>query len=104
MLSIREDSRMYLPCDLLVVSLPFFDRAIMVSTSQIAGDAAKFVGNLYRNGHIPDHYYHTIEHTINTVSAARRFAKQTGLSPDDVEIVELAAWFHDAGHVEVFDG
>ncbi|MBC8144576.1 MAG: HD domain-containing protein [bacterium] len=76
----------------------------MVTTNQIVLDAAEYVRNLYRNVRATEHCYHTIEHTINTVSAARRFGTMSGLSSEDIEIVELAAWFHDAGHVEVFDG
>jgi predicted metal-dependent HD superfamily phosphohydrolase len=76
----------------------------MVSTSQIVKDAGDFVTALYQNGPVEGHTYHTIEHTIGTVVAARHLGVASGLDDDALEIVELGAWFHDAGHVEVYDG
>ncbi|KAF0151896.1 MAG: metal dependent phosphohydrolase [Ignavibacteria bacterium] len=44
--------------------------------------------------------YHSIEHTKEVVNAAIEIAKGESVSEEDIEIVTLAAWFHDLGYVE----
>jgi len=48
--------------------------------------------------------YHTIRHTEAVVKECRALAPAAGLSPDDAEALLLAAWFHDAGYLDVYDG
>lgn len=47
--------------------------------------------------------YHTLNHTEFVVSAARQIGKGEGLSNEELEIVELAAWFHDTGYSQSID-
>ncbi|MEM9327299.1 MAG: Pycsar system effector family protein [Bacteroidota bacterium] len=42
--------------------------------------------------------YHSLEHTEFVVSAALEIGQHTGLSEEELEIVEVAAWFHDLGY------
>ncbi|XOV94449.1 MAG: Pycsar system effector family protein [Bacteroidota bacterium] len=42
--------------------------------------------------------YHSFEHTRHVVEAALEIAINSEVSPEDMEIVELAAWFHDLGY------
>lgn len=42
--------------------------------------------------------YHTLNHTEFVVSAAIKIGAGEGLSGDDLELLELAAWFHDTGY------
>ncbi|WP_333821273.1 HD domain-containing protein [Ohtaekwangia sp.] len=42
-------------------------------------------------------YYHNISHTVEVVRFAAELARQESLSPEETEIVLLAAWFHDTG-------
>ncbi|MEI9921076.1 MAG: Pycsar system effector family protein [Bacteroidota bacterium] len=42
--------------------------------------------------------YHTVNHTVGVVDAALEIGKASGLSKDELEIVELACWFHDVGY------
>lgn len=41
--------------------------------------------------------YHTYEHTVETVEAARTIAEGSKLDRNETEIVLLAAWLHDVG-------
>jgi predicted metal-dependent HD superfamily phosphohydrolase len=41
--------------------------------------------------------YHNLEHTLEVVEAANEIGKHSGLSESDMEILLLAAWFHDIG-------
>ena len=44
--------------------------------------------------------YHNLEHTQETVRAAREIGKASGLSKGEMAIVETAAWFHDIGYID----
>jgi len=47
-----------------------------------------------------DFHYHDLEHTTNVAGAAHRIGKESGVSPADLENLEIAAWFHDLGYQE----
>lgn len=44
--------------------------------------------------------YHCLDHTKNVVEAALEIGKNSGLSEEELEILEVAAWFHDLGYKE----
>lgn len=48
--------------------------------------------------------YHSLEHTKDVVNAAIEIAKGENLSNEGLEIVALAAWFHDLGYIEKTSG
>lgn len=49
---------------------------------------------------LPKHFvYHDLVHTEEVVKAAGLIASGESLSDEEKEIVEIAAWFHDMGHV-----
>lgn len=57
------------------------------------------------NGNLPSWaVYHNIEHTEEIVSAASRIAEGCKLSRSEIEIVKLAAWFHDVGYATTVEG
>jgi predicted metal-dependent HD superfamily phosphohydrolase len=48
--------------------------------------------------------YHNVAHTRRTVGACRTIGEGSGLSERELEILLLAAWFHDAGLVDLYEG
>ncbi|MFY0653543.1 MAG: HD domain-containing protein [Cyclobacteriaceae bacterium] len=44
--------------------------------------------------------YHSLEHTLDVVSAVEEIGKGSGLSDEEIELVLIAAWFHDLGYCE----
>jgi predicted metal-dependent HD superfamily phosphohydrolase len=46
--------------------------------------------------------YHNLEHTREVAEAAVRIGEASGLAESDLEIVAIAAWFHDAGITEQY--
>lgn len=48
--------------------------------------------------------YHSLRHTEAVVKECRALAPAAALSPDDTEALLLAAWFHDVGYLDVYDG
>ena len=52
-------------------------------------------------GHLPDEIvYHNLHHTTQVVKAAKEIGQHSGLNEEEMEIISLAAWFHDVGYTE----
>ncbi len=48
---------------------------------------------------VPKEYaYHDVQHTLDVVAATREISSHFELSPEELEIIQLAAWFHDTGY------
>ena len=48
--------------------------------------------------------YHALYHTEVVVKECRALAPAAALTPPDTEDLLLAAWFHDAGYLDAYDG
>jgi predicted metal-dependent HD superfamily phosphohydrolase len=48
--------------------------------------------------------YHSLKHTTTTVKEARALGEASTLEPADLEALELAAWFHDTGYLDTYEG
>lgn len=51
-----------------------------------------------------NHVYHDVDHTKNVAETAELIGKASNLNDDELEIVILAAWFHDLGYIIKVDG
>ena len=71
--------------------------------SNIVLEARKFSEEILNNKLPEVLCYHCVEHTQEVVKATRVIGDGLGLSEDQLEIVELAAWFHDLGYREVVE-
>lgn len=70
-------------------------------TKSITREARTYAENIFRN-HLPvDISYHNATHTEDVVAGALEIGRAIDLSEDDLEVLELAAWFHDVGYSEV---
>lgn len=65
---------------------------------------SEFVSNLLKNNLPEGCVYHNIEHTLNVVESAKLIGEHSKLSDEDMEILLIAAWFHDTGLINVYDG
>lgn len=52
----------------------------------------------------PKLIYHNLNHTLTVVNNAQKIGKKSDLNEDELEIVTLAAWFHDAGYIDSYKG
>lgn len=53
----------------------------------------------YITRNVPKEYaYHDVQHTFNVVEAVQRIGNKMERSDDDLEILTIAAWFHDMGY------
>lgn len=64
--------------------------------------AVKHVSELLKM-HLPDGmYFHDLAHTLETTETAREIGRQCGLSPEELELLTLAALFHDTGYTQLY--
>lgn len=63
-------------------------------------EVANFVFNLFKNSLSSKVLYHNYNHTLRVVEAANEIALAEQVSKDELEIVLLAAWFHDTGFIK----
>lgn len=49
-------------------------------------------------------YYHNLAHTVSVVRVAHHLATASRLTPEAREQLLLAAWFHDTGFIECYEG
>ena len=66
--------------------------------------AQAYVEPLLGPGLDPRLTYHTLAHTRYVAEQAQALAAAAGLGPDDTDALLVAAWFHDTGYLDVYDG
>jgi HD superfamily phosphodiesterase len=64
----------------------------------LLADVEKQVTGILKDSEPKGFSYHNLKHTLEVVGAAALTGKNSGLTPGDLEIVQIAAWFHDAGY------
>ena len=48
--------------------------------------------------------FHNLVHTQEVVSHVKLISKELGLTVEETEPILIAAWFHDTGHSEAYQG
>lgn len=61
-------------------------------------DVEAYVTNFITEQVPKEYAYHNIDHTVSVVNAAREIGERFELNETDIEILLLAAWFHDTGY------
>lgn len=61
--------------------------------------AENFIFQLFKDNLSSDYIYHNFNHTLRVVDSVRQLIKGEKVSEEDAEILEIAAWFHDAGYI-----
>lgn len=46
--------------------------------------------------------YHNYQHTLNVVGAAKEIGKAENLGKDEMDVLLVAAWFHDTGYTQTY--
>ncbi len=70
-----------------------------MDTDIIYKKAGEYVTGLFERAHNPKLVYHNLRHTKNVVEKAAEIAGHYHLTDRDMMILEVAAWFHDTGHL-----
>src|SRR3989449_9813968 len=75
-----------------------------MNNNAIVKKASEYVFELFKE-QLPDWaVYHNYDHTVNMVEAAEEIGQDSKLSDAEMEMVALAAWFHDTGYTMTADG
>ncbi|MFZ1322466.1 MAG: Pycsar system effector family protein [Ignavibacteria bacterium] len=72
----------------------------MSNNKSITEEAADFVNELFKNKLQTIYVYHNLTHTEEVVEAVKKIGNKLNLNDEDLEIITLAAWFHDTGFIE----
>jgi len=70
----------------------------------ITQEAEEYIRNLFEKEIQESLKYHDIVHTEYVAHQAGIIGQNSGLSPEEINIVTVAAWFHDSGFVARSDG
>lgn len=74
------------------------------SRLDLLAESSLFVDKLFRE-RLPEWaVYHNLAHTTDVVASCREIGEGSGLSDHEMEILLIAAWFHDTGYVAVVKG
>ena len=80
------------------------DKPAKAKASALTKVAQTYVSELLARELSPKLTYHALAHTEAVVKECRALAPAANLNPDDTEALLLAAWFHDTGYLDVYDG
>lgn len=61
-------------------------------------DVKSYVFNLFKNSLPIEAVYHNFDHTNQVVEASNEIALAENISKENLEVVLIAAWFHDTGY------
>lgn len=76
----------------------------MGTDGNITGRAIKRVKDIIDRNTPEEYEFHNFNHTLRVVNAALEIGKAYKLSGDELEILQLAAWFHDTGYADKYKG
>lgn len=75
----------------------------MATNTSVLSQVEAYVSSSLKKD-LPEHFvYHDLVHTKEVVRAVGLIAEGEGLNKEEKETAEIAAWFHDLGHVDDCD-
>jgi len=72
--------------------------------TNVLSKVKKYIGNTFREKGSSESHYHNFRHTAEVAKAAEEIADAVGINADDKEVLLIASWFHDIGHIESCEG
>jgi len=66
--------------------------------NQILNDTQEHIREFFDKQIEAEYVYHDLTHTLNVVQETREIALRSGISEKEMELLEIAAWFHDTGY------
>jgi len=76
----------------------------MKINEKIIREVKEFVTNLLKNETPETYAYHALDHTVNVVKNAIFIGSNENLTEDEMNILQVAAWFHDVGYIKTYKG
>jgi len=72
--------------------------------NNILSKVKEYIGSTFRQKGSEDCLYHNFTHTAEVAKVAEELADAAGVNDKDKEILIIASWFHDIGHIETCEG
>jgi len=72
--------------------------------NDILSKVKDFVGKTFRDKGNENRYYHNFTHTAEVAKATEEIADAMSIDNNSKEVLLVAAWFHDIGHIETCIG
>lgn len=66
-------------------------------------EVSEYIFGLFKNELPPQVVYHNYDHTIQVVNNVIEIGEAENISLENLELLQLAAWFHDTGFVKGFE-
>lgn len=66
--------------------------------------AGSYITRLMAKQLPPNLLFHNFHHTANVVRGVQIIGKRSNLTAEQLEILVIAAWFHDSGHIHTYKG
>jgi len=76
----------------------------MEGINNIAAEAASYASQYLKENMPKKFVYHDLEHSKNVMSSSQELGAKYCLSEKDMDLLAVAAWFHDSGYVEGPEG
>lgn len=73
-------------------------------SDKILKNVEDYIINFYATKSPKHNYYHSITHIKFVVNKVLEIGRNEDISEEDLEILQIAAWFHDVGHIESWEG
>lgn len=71
----------------------------MINTDMLR-QVKKYVGEEFRENAPSENVYHNMTHTTEVVKVAEEIGGALGVNEEELELLLIAAWFHDIGYIE----
>lgn len=77
-------------------------KILKIAMSDLLNKVSKYASKTINKKLPKEIVYHNIEHTKEVVDTANKIGKHSGLSESEIEILLIAAWFHDTGIINSY--
>jgi predicted metal-dependent HD superfamily phosphohydrolase len=71
---------------------------------EILKKVKEFIGSKFRSHHMAENTYHNMIHTTEVVQSVIEIARAMNVNDEDIELLKIAAWFHDLGYIDKCEG
>lgn len=76
----------------------------MSKESKIVSKAEEYVSGLFKQKLPENLLYHNLSHTNEVAEIAKELGEISKLSDSELEMLQIAAWFHDTGYIKKYNG
>ena len=73
-------------------------------SEEILKKVKEYIGSKFRSHHMAVNTYHNMTHTTEVVQSVIEIARAMNVSAEDIELLQIAAWFHDLGYIDKCEG